>query len=434
MPVAPATIVRTKRSWPGTSTPTAAGPRAASGSRSRARSRSRAPAPREAVGVDAGQRPDQRGLAVVDVAGGAERQRSRGVIAAAERAAAPHGDRRARSHRRRACADRAAPGRRGSRAISGGSPSRSASHQRDRVARRCEQRDGRALELEQRQRAAADLAPPSRARRSARRQSPSPRRCARAASVSSLTPRASPAPGSRAARAPDRGTARASPRAPRARACRSAARGRADGSRAAATASRAPDSSPACGPPSSLSPEQQTSAAPAATERSIGGLLGERRDARGVGQHAGADVVDHRGRRARTASSIGTSSTNPSDAEVRRVDAQDRADRRPPSRARARSRRPGAVGGPDLDQRARRTARSPRGSGSRRRSRPAGRARRRPPGPGPASAAAASSTAAAPLLTDDRGLGAGQLARAAARRARGGCRARRVSRSSSRFE
>ena len=73
MPDAPATIVRTSASWPGTST---------TETRARRRQRERREAEldrdaarlllRQAVGVDAGQRAHERGLAVVDVSGGAE--------------------------------------------------------------------------------------------------------------------------------------------------------------------------------------------------------------------------------------------------------------------------------------------------------------------------------------------------------------------------
>ena len=89
MPVAPATIVRTKRSWPGhVDDAQRAGPRAA---RARANPSSiempRARSSRQPVGVDAGQRLDQHGLAVVDVARRAERQRQRlgGACGLAER-------------------------------------------------------------------------------------------------------------------------------------------------------------------------------------------------------------------------------------------------------------------------------------------------------------------------------------------------------------
>ena len=73
MPVAPASMLLTNRSWPGTSTK----PRTRA---VRRRHVGEAEVDGDAagllllqpVGVDAGQRPDQRGLAVVDVAGGAD--------------------------------------------------------------------------------------------------------------------------------------------------------------------------------------------------------------------------------------------------------------------------------------------------------------------------------------------------------------------------
>ena len=74
MPVAPATIVRTKRSWPGHVDHRQPPPgrqlerRVAELDRDPARLLLGQP-----VGVDAGERADEDGLAVVDVAGGAER-------------------------------------------------------------------------------------------------------------------------------------------------------------------------------------------------------------------------------------------------------------------------------------------------------------------------------------------------------------------------
>ena len=56
--------------------PTAGAPTAGRAARSRARSRCRAPSRGQAVGVHAGQRGDERRLAVVDVAGGAEGERA----------------------------------------------------------------------------------------------------------------------------------------------------------------------------------------------------------------------------------------------------------------------------------------------------------------------------------------------------------------------
>ena len=111
IPVAPATIVRTKRSWPGTSITDSRRPEGSV--RLRVAELDRDPARAllgQPVGVDAGQRPDQRGLAVVDVAGGAERQRRR---RSSERWRARRRPPR-EPRRRSACADRAARVRRGS--------------------------------------------------------------------------------------------------------------------------------------------------------------------------------------------------------------------------------------------------------------------------------------------------------------------------------
>ena len=69
MPPTPASMFLTKRSWPGTSTK----PMPHSGVRSQVREAevdgdAAALLFLQAVGVDAGERPDERGLAVVDVA------------------------------------------------------------------------------------------------------------------------------------------------------------------------------------------------------------------------------------------------------------------------------------------------------------------------------------------------------------------------------
>ena len=76
IPVAPATIVRTKRSWPGTSIDRE--PRPVGELERRVAERDRDPALLllgQPVGVLAGERLDEPGLAVVDVAGGADGQR-----------------------------------------------------------------------------------------------------------------------------------------------------------------------------------------------------------------------------------------------------------------------------------------------------------------------------------------------------------------------
>ena len=100
----------------------------------------------------------------------------------------------------------------------------------------------------------------------------------------------------RAAPPAGRDTARASPPARPATACRCAARGPADGGGRARPRRRVPTMMPACGPPSSLSPEKQTSVAPASTLRPGGRLVGQVGQ---VDQRARAEVVDHRRRRAR---------------------------------------------------------------------------------------------------------------------------------------
>ena len=84
MPVAPATMVRTNRSWPGTSTTDSRRPDgSSSGAKPSSIEMPRAFSSRQPVGVDPGQRRHQRRLAVVDVPGGAERQRGQRAASAA---------------------------------------------------------------------------------------------------------------------------------------------------------------------------------------------------------------------------------------------------------------------------------------------------------------------------------------------------------------
>ena len=81
IPVAPATIVRTKRSCPGTSTSDSRAPVAQLERRVAELDRDAAPLLlRQPVGVLAGQRADEPRLAVVDVPGGADGQRHRASI------------------------------------------------------------------------------------------------------------------------------------------------------------------------------------------------------------------------------------------------------------------------------------------------------------------------------------------------------------------
>ena len=81
------------------------------------------------------------------------------------------------------------------------------------------------------------------------------------------------------------------PRARRASACRRAAPGRAGGGAAARRPRRRRAASPACGPPSSLSPLHVTTAAPARSARRGVGLV---RQQRVRGEQPAADVGDHR--------------------------------------------------------------------------------------------------------------------------------------------
>ena len=329
---------------------------------------------------------DQRGLAVVDVAGGAERQER-----PCRRHRAPSGVSGARRH--------VAQGRRAAAAASAISSSvsvRGSSSTRPSWMRPITGGSARAQRLQRarpgpRSRSSATAGPSSSssgsappptlalARIDARRRGPI--RSAQARRPSPRAParrrRASPAPGSRGGRARGRGTACSvassaaseslSIRSARARGC--AARRR-DG--VARPTSR----------PGLRAAEQLV--ARAADERRAGGdrapdrrLVAERRDSARVGQHPGADVVDHRRRRARTAPRSGRprrirrrgSSTGARAGSRRRV-------RRSSLERPLVVRQPRAVRRAHLDQLARRTGRSPRGSGSRRRSRRAGRARR----------------------------------------------------------
>ena len=285
------------------------------------------------VGVDAGQRADQRGLAVIDVARGAERQR-RG----AHRAPAP-----ARARARRGGSTSSSRSVRGSsstrpswiRAITGGSPSRSARASATGLGV-AGQRHGRALELEQRQRAAADLARrrgrPSAAAPIASRSRSRPRgeRPARRS-------RASPARVSRAAPARGRGTASASPRAPPATACRSAAPARAGGARRGRDRVGASDQQArpavrraACRPSSRPAPRPRR---PSAERR----LVGQRGDPGRVGSTP-EPTSSITGTPSPHSSSIATSSTKPTERKfdgcTRRIAPTGRLRARAPARSR----------------------------------------------------------------------------------------------------
>ena len=256
MPVAPATIVRTNRSWPGTSTTDSRRPdgqlerRVAELDRDPARALLG-----QAVGVDAGQRA-RPARSCRGRCGRRSRASAAALIARGAASAAP--DRRRRPRRRSSV-----------RGSSSSAPSRiRADHRRVAVAQPPRQRVGagapgrrahdRALELEQRQRAAADL---------------------RAASI---TPRRRRPPARAARPAPQLrlGRRRASRSTGISRRARSGSRYRRSVASSAASDSLSirtarasgwarqpldrlaprPTISPACGPPSSLSPEKQTSA------------------------------------------------------------------------------------------------------------------------------------------------------------------------------
>ena len=362
MPVAPAIIVRTKRSWPGTSTTESDAARGQRQARVAERDRDAARALLgQAVGVDARERAHEGGLAVVDVPGRAEGARGRllcGIAGALMRAASASRERAAVEHeravRRRARARRDRP-RAGARR---------AGRRRPRAARR---------------RTAARPAAARRRRRArpSRRRS---RRCAR------------PAPRrARARRRRARATARRTGSSARARAgiAVDAQRGLERRQRELVDAQRARQRVPAAGcdrigaagQDAGLRTAEQLVAREAdeiaavaqgvARER-LAGQLG------GLEQRARADVVDQRERRlVRDPGQLAhlDAAREADHAVVGRMHAQQQ--RRSRARARACSRRrscdsscrPRAAARP-------RSARS-RGCGSRRRSRPAARARRR---------------------------------------------------------
>ena len=228
------------------------------------------------------------------------------------------------------------------RPTTGGSPARRRAASSSATGPACERHD-RPGQLEQRQRAAADLAPPPARPRRPR----SPRRASRArrGAAPRGPRRASPAPGSRAARARARGRAAASPRAPRGRACRAAAPAPAGGARAGGDRVRAPDHQ------AGLRPAEQL-------------VAREADERRARARPSGAPAAPRAGPRARPAtpeptssitgtpsshsSSIATSSTNPS---WRKFDgcARSSAPVRSPI-ARLVVGAPRAVGRADLDQ------------------------------------------------------------------------------------
>ena len=239
----------------------------------------------------------------------------------------------------------------------------------ERIEQRLLDRAGEARELLQRERAAADagdrlLDLAADAGRRAARRAPAPPRPARPASAStgiSLRARS----GSRASASVPSSAASVSlsARSARCSGCR----------RIRSIRSARPARIPACGPPSSLSPEKQTMSAPAA------------RLAAGVGSSPiGESAPEPRSStsgspaRVRKLGELGERRLlgEPDDAEVRLVHAQDQ--RPSPGRARARSRRRACGSSCRPRRAARPSGPARRGSGSRRRSRSARRARRAP--------------------------------------------------------
>ena len=209
----------------------------------------------EAVGVDPGQRPEQRRLAVVDVARGPDddghRRRRAPRATAAARSSSAAGSTVRRSSTTRPSSIRP---------MTAGSPVRRAAEEPVGRARGERQPEGR--QRLARQRPAADGRP------SARR--PAPRRVARRRGrrprvrrVVGRRARSSARPGSRRSARPAR--YRPSVAATPARVALSGRIARASGSlRSRATRSARPTISPACGPPTSLSPLKVTRSAPAA--------------------------------------------------------------------------------------------------------------------------------------------------------------------------
>ena len=426
MPVAPATIVRTKRSWPGTSTSDSARPlgqlerRVAEVDRDPARRLLGQP-----IRVLARERPDERRLAVVDVPGGADRQRhaedvcrsSRPVTSAVSvRAPAAPRARPRRPRRPRAC------GVEQQAAVADDADDRGLAKP-ERRGERLLDRAGDARQLGERQRTAADardrlldLAADER-RRGARP--------ARAPSSGSSSMRSTGI--SRRARSGSASTASVPSSA--ASVSLSARSARCSGwRRSRSTSSARPTTIPACGPPSSLSPEKQTRSAPAARLAAAVGSspsVEQRSPSRGR-RRAGARLAA-RAPRARASDGCG----EPDDPEVRLVDAQQRRRLGPDRVARSRPTLVRFVV-PTSTMRAPERART---SGMRKpspisTSSPRETTTSRPS----ASAASASSTAAALLLTTSAASAPVSRRERARRRDPGATRASPASRSSSRFE
>ena len=323
MPVAPATIVRTKRSWPGTSTTDSAPPagqrRAA---RSRARSRSRARAPRAAGRC---RRPSARGSARSCRGRCGRRCRASAAAVSGTLARARPRAPRPRARRRPACAGPAAAARpRSARPPAARPPaaraaSASGRRRRPRTTGPGSSSSGsappptRAVEGTT---SAPAIGAASRAR---------PRRELLLGGAQHRQHRDLPPRPLRVAVEPQRRLQRGEPslssRSARASGC---ARARADRVRAA-------DDQPRLRPAEQLVAARSTPAPrPRRTERRTGGSSASSGEI--VGEHARADVVDHR--HAELAQLLDLDLLHEAElAEVRRVRAQDRAGRSPIARS-----------------------------------------------------------------------------------------------------
>ena len=265
------------------------------------------------------------------------------------------------------------------RPTSGGIAGAQRGGERVRAGRPRVERDGRAVQLQQRQRAAADARDRPDHRAAGRRRQTLGARGERVLARG----RASRAPASPRGRGPGRGRARASPRARRATACRSARRARADGAgrrrsrRARRRAARLAGRRAACRPRSRRPRRPRgPTAAPAARPPAA-------RCRRPARPEPTSSMTGH----AECAQRLDLDRLDePDRAEVRRVDAQDRPGLRPQHGRVVRRPRPvrgahldhpRAGLGDDLgDPEARRRSRSPARARRRARARPPARRRR----------------------------------------------------------
>ena len=330
----PASMFLMKRSWPGTSTKPTSLPDGSVGEREAEVDGEPARLLLgEAVGIGAGEREDERRLAVVDVAGGGDDPHASPRVAPSG-SGAERGDERGVVGRVDACAGRRRPRRRRPgrprRARAGG-----ASARRRRRRRRATPTDGIVSPGSDPPPATASVSTTLRAGDARRR---SPRRGRAASSSGAVAMRQSGIDGRVAGEVRERdGLQRGEGELVGAH--RPGQRMRA---RSSATRSARPTMTPACGPPSSLSPENVTSAAPASMAWRTPGLVAQprrpvREPGRGLVEQAGAGVDHHRRPEPGELGHRRSVSVKPDHAVVRRVHLQDQ--RGVGARARARSRR-----------------------------------------------------------------------------------------------